>query len=108
MKRKQAALQFRVDARAVFARFKSLDIIDSPALVFTVSGDDQIAANIGERCNPLTEPLPQPLSAGGGILGNFFFVPMIIRQPLVKLRPVAIEHLHGSLDYRLDIDHHRG
>ena len=66
--------------------------------------DNQVAIPVGERPDARAQALGQPRDPGRILLRHLIKVSGVIRKPFIKLRLVAMEHGHDTIEFVIDVD----
>ena len=69
--------------------------------------DGKVVATNSASSHALAKHFSQELSAFCGTVGQFFFIKVVVRQPVVKLRFVTVEHVDNLFDDRFDVHYNR-
>ena len=68
-----------------------------------VGPHDQVAIAVGQGLEPLPHPPGQPLAAGVLPLRDLLRMPGVVREPLVELRLVAVQHGDQAVELGVDV-----
>lgn len=89
------------------AVFRDLVCFDQPDLrpvLGAVGLLDQLAIAIGQGLDTLADPAGEPCTAGLVALRHLLGMARVVRQPLVELRLVAVQHRDHPIEDVVDVD----
>lgn len=78
--------------------------MDPFASRFSIGPDDEVAEAVGQRSDPLADASGQPIPALDIARGDLVGDARVVREPLVELRLVAVEHSDQAVEFAFDVD----